>query len=363
MIRYRTPLLAVAVAACTVAPALRAQTSTQLLQDGIRAYGDLEFEAAAGFLRQSLETGEPGLNNSDPTVRRVRLVARATALQYLAATEIFLGHPDSAQATFRQLVLLDVRYQPDRLVFPPEVTNVYDAVRAETKSVTVRAPDRSEFRVGEQQYELQLFASTFHRAEINIETRGGTELRRLYRGPIADSVMVQWDGLDANGRPPLRGTYQLVVTSLETDGTSVRSVRVPLEVDVDVRDTLPHPEPPADSLFLPERTAPGPAYEALAGGLLMGGMLLIMPGALASDTDLGGGRYLIGGAVSLAGITGFLTRRPGREIAANVAANAALRRGWQDRMELVVRENETRLADVQLTVSAGAPTLVEQAER
>ncbi len=362
MIRYRTLLPAVAVAACTVSPALRAQTATQLLQDGIRAYGDLEFAAAAVFLRQSLETGDPGINSSDPTVRRVRLVARATALQYLAATEIFLGYPDSAQATFRELVLLDVRYQPDRLVFPPEVTNVYDAVRAETKAVTVRAPDRAEFSVGEQQYELQLFASSFHRAEASIETRDGTELRRLYRGPVADSVTVEWDGLDANGRPPRSGTHQLVVTSLETDGTPVRSVRLPLEVAVTMRDTLPHPEPPADSLFLPERTTPGPAYEALAGGLLMGGMLLIMPGALASDTDLGGGRYLIGSALSLAGITGFLTRRPGREIRANVEANAALRRGWQDRMELVVQENRTRLADIQLTVSAGAPTLIEQAE-
>jgi hypothetical protein len=319
------------------------------LQQGIRAYRDLEFDAAAGFLRQSLAGSTPELEPSD----------RAEAFTYLAATQVFRGNADSAEASFRGLVLLDVRYQPDRLVFPPDVTNVYDRVRRETKVVTIEAPARYELSPGEDVFAATLHGSSFHQVRAALQGSDGQELVVVYRGPIVDSIEVRWDGLDATGRYFESGSYSVSVVSIDSSGTPLRTVRLPLDVQAVFPDTLRHPDPPADSLLLPEFNPSGPGVEALVGGLLTGGALMLLPGALASGTDLGSAQYLVGGAVSVAGIIGFLTHQPGKEIPANVEANTLLRRDWQRRTEEVTRVNQARRADVRLVIETGPATIVE----
>jgi hypothetical protein len=328
---------------------MAAQSPPQLLQQGIRAYRELEFDAAAGFLRQSLSGPVGSLAPSD----------RAEAFTYLGASEVFRGNIDSAEVAFRDLVLLDARYQPDRLVFPPEVTNVFDRIRRDTKVVTIGAPGRTQIRWGTEEYGFLLFASSFHRVRAAILSGDGEERQLLYRGPVVDSIEVRWDGSDVGGRYAESGSYWIAVASIDTSGSPVRTVRVPLVIRANVRDTLLHPEPPADSLFLPESNPSGPGVEALLGGLLIGGALTILPGALASDADLGATSYLVGGAVSLAGVVGFFTHRPGRQIPANIEANSALRRGWQERAEEVARENAARRGDVRLVIESGTPSIVE----
>jgi hypothetical protein len=239
------------------------------------------------------------------------------------------------------------------------VTNEYDRVRLDTKVVTIEAPTRYELELGEDEFAATLYGSSFHRVRATLQRSDGQELALVYRGPIVDNIDIRWDGLDANGRYLETGSYYLAVASIETAGTPVRTVRVPLNLRANVPDTLPHPNPPADSLFLPEINPSGPGAEALAGGLLVGGALMVLPGALASGTDLGSTQYVVGGAVSVAGIIGFFTHRPGRPILSNVEANATLRRNWQQRAEQVARTNEARRADVQLIIETGAATILE----
>lgn len=340
----------VAVLVCGLTPGwAAAQSPTELLQQGIRAYRELEFDAAAGFLRQSLTEGSHPLQASD----------RAEAMTYLAAAEVFRGNPDSAKTVFRELVLFDVRYEPDRLVFPPEVTNVYDRVRLDTKVVTVATPDLYEMRPGSDEYSAMMYSSSFHRVRVTVQAGGGDDLTVVYRGPIVDSLEVRWDGLDGAGRHVETGSYWLAVASIDSSGSPVRTVRVPLRVRAEVPDTLPHPPPPADSLFLPEINPSGPGVEALAGGLLIGGALALLPGAVAADAELGSTGYVVGGMVSLAGIVGFFTHRPGRQIVANIDANAARRRDWQQRVEEVARLNAARLANVRLVIRSGPARIVE----
>ena len=85
----------------------------------IAAYQDLDFDLAAGLLRRALD-GQ--LADSD----------RVRALAYLGAAEHYRVRPDSAIAAFRQLATMAPGYQPDTLVFPPEVTIVFNEVRRST---------------------------------------------------------------------------------------------------------------------------------------------------------------------------------------------------------------------------------------
>src|SRR5207247_8547399 len=119
------------VLALLVAAPLRAQTgsASDVMATAVRAYRDLEFDRAASLLRRVL---------APPLATELADTARAGALTSLAAAEHYRGQPDSATAVFRRLVELAPDAQPDTLVFPPEVTELYHAVRRSMTVVAVR---------------------------------------------------------------------------------------------------------------------------------------------------------------------------------------------------------------------------------
>ena len=87
------------------------------LARAIQAYQDLDFDRAVVLLRRALSG-----NLSDS--------ARVAALTYLGAAEHYRSRPDSAVAAFQRLAFLAPRYEPDTLVFPPEITRQYSEVRS-----------------------------------------------------------------------------------------------------------------------------------------------------------------------------------------------------------------------------------------
>jgi len=125
----------VAALALLLATPLRAQndSASQVMNGAVRAYRDLEFDAAARMLRRVLTPPLAiGLDDS----------GRARALTYLGAAEHYRGRQDSAIAVFRRLVALAPRHRPDTLIFPPEITRLYDAVRSRVPPrIVVKAPD------------------------------------------------------------------------------------------------------------------------------------------------------------------------------------------------------------------------------
>src|SRR5436309_3449644 len=108
------------------APVIRSPSPDE---PAVSAYRDLEFDRAASLLRRVL---------APPLATELADTARAGALTYLAAAEHYRGQPDSATAVFRRLVELAPDAQPDTLVFPPEVTELYHAVRRSMTVVAVR---------------------------------------------------------------------------------------------------------------------------------------------------------------------------------------------------------------------------------
>ena len=350
----RALLLTVAIATATSPATLIAQTASDLVEQGIRAYDELEYEAAAASLRRALRARPgDGIDRND----------YARALIYLAATQFYQGNPDSTEALYQRLVLFDTRQRPDPLLFEPGLTDIFEAVRRDVKAITVVVPGRTEIQSGREQLPITIFASSFIGTVVEVFDTDSSVVRLVYDGPVSDSLIVRWDGLDSLGATPADGNYTLAATSRRPGGASLRSIRFPLRLSTIKRDTLPHPLPLVDSLFLPERAGAGSGARTLLGGVLMGGAVMLLPSVLTSDADLAGARFAVGSAMSLAGIVGFISRRPGQVFVENVAANQATREDWADRLNTVIEENANRRAAIRLVIEAGPPRVVELRRR
>jgi hypothetical protein len=196
-----------------------------------------------------------------------------------------------------------------------------------------------------------------------VQTTDGRVLRRLYVGPIGDSLLLRWSGRDSTGRPLASGSYFLTVTSLSTAGRVLRILQVPFDLRGAAEDTLPDPPPPADSLFLPERLGSGPRVEAVLGGLVSGVAAAALPSLMASGSALSPARFVLAGSVGLAAIVGYATHRPGRPIRANVEHNSALREAWRTEVGRVTEQNAARRAASTLRIRFGPPTAVDVARQ
>src|SRR3989442_1828381 len=188
---------------CCGARVLRAQSARELLGQGVKAYQALEYDAAAALLEQSLGgDSAAGLGDS----------LRSRALTYLAATELFGGQRAPDVGAFRQLVLLNPRYRPDELIFPPQVTNLFQEVRRATRAIAVAVPPVTELRTRVERFTARVLASSLADVTVTLAQEDGTPVRQLDSGPVADSQVVAWDGLTGAGAPADNGRYVLRVT-------------------------------------------------------------------------------------------------------------------------------------------------------
>src|SRR5437879_12582403 len=185
-----TAVLAISLLCCG-ARVLPAQ-SRELLGQGVKAYQALEYDAAAALLEQSLgRDSASGLADS----------LRARALTYLAATELFRGQRDSAVGAFRQLVLLNPRYRPDELIFPPQVTNLFQEVRRTTRTIAVVVPPVTQLRSRVDRFKAMVLTSSLANVAVTLAHADRSALQALYRGPVAERLLVTWDGLTPSGAP------------------------------------------------------------------------------------------------------------------------------------------------------------------
>ncbi len=345
-------LLALGIAAGPV----RAQDSTAqgaaagaALASGLRHYQSLEYDSASIYLRRAL-AGVAGDTLSDS--------GRVRALTYLAAAELFRGRRDSSFATFRRLVVYNPRARPDPLVFPPEVTTIYDFAREATKVVRVEVPRDTSIRLGADRFRARLYASSFHQVIVTLEREDGFTVKTLYAGPISDTLNVFWTGEDTIFLANDSGRLVFSVTSLTNAGRQGRVMRLPLDLVLGPQDTLPSPPPLPDSLFLPEREPAGRGLGALGRGAGVGLAVALLPGLVAGGNAPSGSRYFVAGGLSIAGLVGFLKHRPGRMLPDNIAANQSLREGWQAQVQTTMQENVIRAQQKRLDIHIGPPEVI-----
>ena len=339
------PLVGALLGGLLATATARAQDSTSVagaVANGVRHYRQLDYDSAAITLRRVL--AGPAAVMSDE--------ARIRALTYLGAAELFRGRRDSAFAAFRRLVMLDPRAHPDPLVFPPEVTTIYDFAREATKVVTAVVRDTS-IRLGADRFRAQLFASSFHQIIATLEREDGFTVRTLYAGPISDTLQVFWTGEDTVFLSNDSGRLVFSVTSLTNVGRQSRVLRVPMDLVLGPQDTLPTPPPIPDSLFFRERESVGPGFRSLFRGAGAGLLVGLLPGMVAGGNTPSGSRYAVAGGLTLAGVIGFFKHRPGKALPDNVAANQALRDGWQAQLDMTAQENAIRVLQKRLDIHPG----------
>jgi hypothetical protein len=324
--------------------AARAQSATQLVAQAVRAYQELDFPTAGSLLRRAMAMERGGLAPRE----------RVSAFSYLAASELYRGRRDSAYAVFRRLVVFDPRARPDPLVFPPEVTTIFDFAREATKVAALELPAETTFQIGAERFPLRLYASSYHQIIVALTQENGLTVRTLYSGPISDTLDVRWDGQDATTLRGDSGRFLLTVTSLPTvGGQAPRVVRVALDLTVQRPETLPLPPPPADSLLSPERRAHSQALSALARGGIVSAGVLVLPAVVANGNGPSGPRIAVAGGVAIASVVAFFAQRPGRRLAGNIAANETLRAQWRAQRDEIARQNAMKARLIRLTVHSG----------
>ena len=320
-----------------------AQTARDLVTQGVRAYRALEYDAAVALLKRSV---------ADRAIGTLSTAERAQALTYLGATELFRGRRDSAALAFADVVQLDPRYRPDELVFPPQVTNLFQEVRQATKMVSLAVPPVTEVRARLDRFTARVFTSSLADVAVTLARDDGTPVRELYMGPVADSLTVTWDGFSAGGTPVATGRYVLRVAP-RTAGAVAPPVRqVTLDIEQQAADTLPWPPAPPTPALLPERTPAGPAVRSLAAGVAAAAAAIVLPSVMARGAGGSDARFAVGAAIGVAGVVGFIAQRPGRPLAANVQANTLQRDAWMRRLDSVKGENATRRATARLVIRA-----------
>jgi hypothetical protein len=329
----------------------RAQTPAQRLTNGIRDYQNLEYDSAAAALRGAL---------SGPGLPPLADTARARGLVYLGATEVFRNHRDSAEAAFARLLYLDPRYRIDQLIFPPEVTNLFQRARLGTRAVAVVVADSTPIAAAGDRLVIWLYASSYHPVTVTIAGPGGARPRTLYDGGLSDSLQLLWDARAADGSPLDSGRYQLRVDSRDEQGRIVRAVAVTLSLERLAEDTLPLPRPPADSLFKPERGGGTRSLRGLILGLASAAVVVALPSVVAGRSGTGD-RFAVAGALSVSGILALVVQGRAQPIRENIAANDALRRSWRLQADSVRAENVARRRNAQLVIRAGPPHAVAAA--
>jgi len=343
----RAALLAAALG--LVAGAARAQTPADLIGRGVRAYQNLDYDSAAAFFQRALAKPDGALADSD----------RVRGLVYLGASDLYRDRRDSAAAAFARVLRHDPRYRIDQLVFPPEITGLFQQVRLVTRAVAVVVPPSVELRGAGDALPIALYATTFHPVDVAVLKPDGSNLRTLYQGGVGDSLVVHWDGRAADGSPPDSGGYVLQVASRGADGRVVRTVALPLDVARVRRDTLPWPAPVADSLLLPEQAPGRSGMRALGAGFATVLAIAVLPSLVAGSASGSANRFIVAGGIGIAAILGFRGERRPQPIAANIAANRALQDAWQRQADSVHAVNVARTREVRLRIRTGAPQVTE----
>jgi hypothetical protein len=349
-VKVAGPLFVAVLGTVLATATARAQDTTGVagaVDNGVRHYRQLNYDSAAITLRRALAAA------GETTSETVRI----RAMTYLGAAELFRGRRDSAFAAFRRLVMLDPRAHPDPLVFPPEVTTIYDFAREATKVVTAVVRDTS-IRLGADRFRAQLFASSFHQIIATLEREDGFTVRTLYAGPISDTLQVFWTGEDTVFLQNDSGRLVFSVTSLTNVGRQSRVLRVPMDLVLGPQDTLPTPSPIPDSLFLPERESAAPGFRAMVRGAGVGLLVGLLPALVAGGNTPSGSRYAVAGGLTLAGLVGFLKHRPGKALPDNIAANQELRGGLQAQIDMTAQENAIRVLQKRLDIHPGPTEII-----
>lgn len=323
-------LLALVVLA---APASRAQTDAGKLVGAARAQLDnANPDSAAKLLERALEPG-----------RSATVAEQTRAWLLYGIAQLMLERAPSARQAFRRALERDASLRVDSLDYLNEnLLREFNAERAALAPAPVAAtaplavvPDLpADTQVSAQDGRYRITTQPTHRSRVVATISPADAPGQLVWGDTAVVSGVRtatWNLRARDGSVVAPNRYVLFVRATDSLGRASQIVERILVVSRVPVDTQPYPralEPGdfrAETLHIRRGSPAG-----LAAGLALGAAAAVLPSALGA-TELNGGQggdgtaYAVAGAVSLAGIVGFLAGRRTRVMADNIRFNLELR--------------------------------------
>ncbi len=162
----------------------------------------------------------------------------------------------------------------------------------------------------------------------------------------------------AGGAIPAAGRYLLRASAVDDEGAVSEAVDRYILLSRGAVDTVPAPQPPPASSFLPETltTHPGPAAPALASVLLAAAT--IAGPSLLGNRDLGPSAtrsalaFAVGGSIAISGVVGFFSGKMPHPSDANIRQNAERRAAYAGALADAAQANNRLRDDAPIVVRA-----------
>ena len=345
----RTLLAVLALLTSLVGAASLGAQRVDPLARAMKAYTDLDYDIAAQTFRAALALdGATRLADAD----------RVRALMHLGATEVFRGRRDAAVVAFRSLIVLDPRYRPDIVVFPPEVSTLYQESRIGVRATSVLVPAAADIRTVADRLPIRIFSASLHDVRVTITDGLGAPVRVMYDGAVGDSLDLLWNGRDGLGRLREAGSYRLRVTSRSFEGRDEREVEIPLTLLRVATDTLPWPAELQESAFRPETLITTEGRRYLATGLVAAALVATLPSLVGSDNEGSTLRFGVAALLGAGGVFGLKRASRPIAIAENMTWNRDRRAAQVREIERIRGENEARRASNGLHITSGPAVVV-----
>jgi hypothetical protein len=335
----RLLLLVCAVAVAALFTGNRSQLAAQgnsTLRYAEQAYSSLAYAQAIVLARKASR-------------ERLSPADQARAYELLAFSYASLDSTRQATEAFKQALLLN----PDRALDPgrisPKITSAFALALAQVLVLRELRMDSAEFVAGVGAVPIHFTVTRTARLRTRLIGPGGsiTVDSTLGEGP----VRLQWNGLLADGRPPVRGNYRLIVEA--SAGRDSYAASLPLRIDPGVVDTLPHLKSLPGYDLLPETVIPPRSWKPVGLALLATSVTLGGSLALESSKLGGGGRreiLAIGTGAALVGLLATVKKPAPVPARANILYNSLVREQLARRNAEIAAENAVRRRQVKLAI-------------
>jgi hypothetical protein len=319
---------------------LEAQTN-QTLRRASDAYRELAYSRAIVLARQASR-------------QRLTPDEQARAYELLGFSYASLDSTRQATEAFKQALLLN----PDRALdagrISPKITSAFALALAQVLVLRDLRIDTAEFIAGIGVVPIHFTVTRTARLRTRLVGPGGeiTVDSALGEG----DVRLQWNGLLANGQPPVRGNYRLIVEA--NAGRDSYAASVPVRIDPGSVDTLAHLTSLPGYDLMPETVVPPRSWKPV--GLALMATSVALGGSLALENSKlgGGGRkeiLMIGGGTALVGLLATAKRPAPVPARANILYNSLVREQLARRNAEIAAENAARRRQVKLAIVPQLP--------
>jgi hypothetical protein len=274
---------------------------------------------------------------------------QARAYELLAFSYASLDSTRKATEAFKQVLLLSPDRALDAARVSPKITSAFALAMAQVLVLRDLRIDTTEFVAGAGTLPIRFTVTRTARLRTRLVGPGGeiTVDSALGEGP----VRLQWNGLLANGQPPARGVYRVIVEA--SAGRDSYAASLPLRIDAAAVDTLPHLKGLPGYDLLPETVLPPRSWKPV--GLALMATSVALGGSLALENSKlgGGGRreiLAIGTGAALVGLLATVKKPAPVPARANILYNSLVREQLAKRNAEIAAENASRRRQVKLAI-------------